>query len=48
MMLERISRGRTDLVIDLLNNGLSAKATDEQGIALIQWCAYFGDVSAVR
>lgn len=47
-MLERIARGRTDLVFDLLNNGLSAKATDEQGIALIQWCAYFGDVSAVR
>ncbi len=48
MMLDRIARGRTDFVFDLLANGLSAKATDEQGTSLIQWCAYFGDVSAVR
>ena len=52
---ERISRllcefadGRTELVFDLLAAGLSPKNTDEAGVSLIQHCAYYGDVSAIR
>jgi ankyrin repeat protein len=47
-MIERIARGRTDLVIDHLANGNPANAVDEGGVSLIQWCAYYGDVSAIR
>lgn len=47
-MFERISEGRTDLVFDYLAQGHSATAADEHGVSLIQWCAYYGDVSAIR
>lgn len=47
-MLTRIARGRTDLVFDAIADGLPATAADENGVALIQWCAYYGDVSAIR
>jgi ankyrin repeat protein len=47
-MLERIADGRTDLVFDFLAQGHSANAMDGGGVSLIQWCAYYGDVSAVR
>ena len=47
-MLDRIAAGRTDLVFDYLAEGHSAKSTDEQGVSLIKWCAYYSDVSAVR
>ncbi|MBL8519578.1 MAG: ankyrin repeat domain-containing protein [Betaproteobacteria bacterium] len=45
--LERIARGRTDLVLDWLEQG-GAPAADSQGASLAQWCAYYGDVSALR
>jgi uncharacterized protein len=46
-MLERLADGRTDLVFDHLATGGSA--TDAcQGVTLLQWCAYYGDVSAIR
>ena len=47
-MLEKISDGRTDLVFEYLSNGHAAKSTDSRGVSLIKWCAYYGDVSAIR
>jgi len=47
-MFERIAEGRTDLVIDMIAAGTPATAKDTRGVSLIQWCAYHGDVTAVR
>src|SRR5436190_781256 len=47
-ILDRIRDGRTDLVFDCASAGLSADATDSNGVSLIRWCAYYGDVSAIR
>jgi len=47
-MLDRIANGSTDLVFDYLAEGHAATSTDENGVSLIQWCAYYGDVSAIR
>jgi len=47
-MIDRIADGRTDLVFDLLSAGHSARSTDEHGVSLIRWCAYYGDVSAIK
>src|SRR5262245_14972393 len=47
-MLERIADGRTDLVYDYLAQGHPAPAADVNGVSLMQWCAYYGDVSALR
>lgn len=46
-MLNRIADGRTDLVFDLVP-GKPANSRDRNGTSLIQWCAYYGDVSAIR
>ena len=47
-MLDRISNGRTDLVFDYLSEGHPATSIDADGTSLIRWCAYYGDVSAMR
>lgn len=47
-MLERIVDGRTDLVFEYLAEGHPAGSTDDDGVSLIKWCAYYGDVSAIR
>jgi ankyrin repeat protein len=47
-ILDQITDGRTDLVFDYLAHGNAATATDKDGVSLIKWCAYFGDVSAIR
>lgn len=47
-LLDRIADGRTDLVFDYLAEGHAASSTDEKGVSLIKWCAYYGDVSAIR
>lgn len=47
-MLNRIVEGRTDLVFEFVQTGNSARSTDDRGVSLIQWCAYYGDVSAIR
>jgi ankyrin repeat protein len=47
-MLDRIRAGRTDLVHDYIAAGHMADSTDEAGVALIKWCAYYGDVSAIK
>jgi ankyrin repeat protein len=47
-MLEKITDGRTDLVFEYLAEGHGAGATDRSGVSLIEWCAYYGDVSAMK
>ena len=47
-MLDLLRAGRTDLVHEYLAAGHSTRATDEAGIPLIKWCAYYGDVSAIK
>ena len=47
-MIERIADGRTDLVFDWTAAGGDPRATDARGTPLIRWCAYYGDVSAIR
>ena len=47
-MLPRIVDGRTDLIFDYLAEGHAATSTDANGTPLIKWCAYHGDVSAIR
>lgn len=46
-MLERIAAGRTDLIFDWIAGGGDPNASVE-GSQLIGWCAYYGDVSAMR
>jgi len=46
--LDRIVDGRTDLVFEYLAEGNPASATDSAGVSLIQWCSYYGDVSAMK
>lgn len=47
-MFQRIANGRTDLVFDHVADGGLATAADADGVSLIRWCAYYGDVSAIR
>jgi hypothetical protein len=47
-IIQRISDGRTDLVFDWVSGGHPATFADRNGVALIKWCAYYGDVSAIR
>jgi len=47
-MLDRIRDGRCDLVFDHIAGGGVATAADADGVSLIRWCAYYGDVSAIR
>jgi uncharacterized protein len=47
-LLEQIVDGRTDLVFEYLAEGHSANSTDQDGVSLLQWCAYYGDVSAMK
>ena len=43
-----LADGRTDVVMDLLAAGVPAEAKDESGVSLIQHCAYYGDVTAMK
>jgi ankyrin repeat protein len=47
-LLDEITDGRTDLVFEYLAEGHSASSTGKDGIPLIRWCAYYGDVSAIK
>jgi ankyrin repeat protein len=47
-MLDQIIDGRTDLVFEYLAQGHNARSQDANGVSLLQWCAYYGDVSAIR
>jgi ankyrin repeat protein len=48
-LLERIADGRTDLVWAYVTEGHGAAAEPKHGgLGLLEWCAYYGDVSAMR
>lgn len=47
-MIDRIADGRTDLVFDYVTEGRPATSKDRNGTSLMQWCAYYGDVSAIK
>src|SRR3954454_2183001 len=47
-IIKQITDGRTDLVFDYLATGHAATSTDKEGNRLITWCAYYGDVSAIK
>ena len=47
-MIDRIADGRTDLVFDYLGEGHPATSKDGHGASLIELCAYYGDVSAIK
>jgi ankyrin repeat protein len=47
-LIQRIADGRTDLVFEFLSEGNPATAKDAGGVSLLQWCAYYGDVSAIK
>ena len=47
-IIKQITDGRTDLVFDYLAAGHPATSADKDGTSLIKWCAYYGDVSAIR
>ncbi len=48
LLLERIANGRTDLVWDFVTQGHAATSVTREGVRPVQWCAYYGDVSAIR
>ena len=48
VMLDRIAAGRTDLVFEYLSAGHPATTRDADGVSLLAWCAYYGDVAAIR
>lgn len=47
-MLTEIADGRTDRVFELMEKDQPATTKDRDGVSLIQHCAYYGDVSAIR
>jgi ankyrin repeat protein len=47
-LLREFVDGRTDLVFQLLAQGQSPDALDQNGVSLVRWCAYYGDVSALK
>ncbi len=46
--ISEIADGRTDLIFNLVAAGHPATTADEYGTSLIKWCAYYGDVSAIK
>jgi ankyrin repeat protein len=48
LLIAEFEDGRTDLVGPLLEAGVPANFQNQQGVSLIQTCAYYGDVSAMR
>lgn len=47
-MLQRIAEGRTDLVFEYVGQGNPPNRKTSDGTPLLQWCAYYGDVSAIK
>jgi hypothetical protein len=46
--LEQIAGGQTDAVFEFISGGGAPTATDRESVSLVQWCAYYGDVSALK
>src|ERR1700726_5163435 len=47
-MLEQIADGRSDLVFEYVSGEHPSTSKTKHGTSLIQLCAYYGDVSAIR
>ena len=47
-LVAEVVDGRTDLVFRLVEAGCGVDFRDSGGVSLLQHCAYYGDVSAVR
>jgi ankyrin repeat protein len=47
-VVKRLAKGRTDLVFDVLAAGTATTTAGPDGVPLIGWCAYYGDVSAIK
>ena len=47
-ILDQIEAGGTDLVFDYVAAGHTASSPDNGEVSLIKWCAYHGDVSAIK
>ncbi|WP_156993630.1 ankyrin repeat domain-containing protein [Terriglobus sp. TAA 43] len=47
-MLRDFAAGRTDLISGLIEAAVDPNSEDESGVSLLQWCSYYGDVSAMR
>lgn len=47
-MLRDFTAGRTDLVFELIEAGVDPDRQDKDRVSLLKWCAYYGDVSAIR
>jgi ankyrin repeat protein len=47
-LLSEFTDGRTELVFDLLKAGCRADYKDDRDVSLVQHCAYYGDVTAIR
>src|SRR3954447_25752904 len=47
-ILGKIQDGRTDLVFEFVAAGNGPSFVDDDGVSLMQWCAYYGDVSAIK
>ncbi|NKB34995.1 MAG: hypothetical protein GKR91_18010 [Pseudomonadales bacterium] len=47
-MIEKIAKGHTDLIDEFLKSGNAAASTDENGVSVIKWCAYYGDTIAIQ
>jgi uncharacterized protein len=47
-MIDKIVDGRTDMVFEYLAQGHAGDSKDADGVSLIKWCAYYGDVSAIK
>ena len=46
--IQKISDGRTDLIIDFVKSGGTIDQKNDSGASLIQIAAYYGDVSAIK
>ena len=47
-ILSELLDGRTELVFDLIAEGSPPDTKDRDGVSVIQHCAYYGDVSAMK
>jgi len=47
-ILDEIMGGRTDLVFEYVAQGNPGNSVAPDGVSLLQWCAYYGDVSAMK
>ena len=48
VLLREFAGGRTDLVFELIEAGVAPDRQDKGSVSLLSWCAYYGDVSAIR